>query len=582
MFSENKQKIVFLISGMLVGMAVTAVGGLLMYKTVKKANVLTRYEAKAPATSNQDWNIFVASSLDRIFQDGKTLVKPSFGLEAAMAIAQNEYESLQVVIQAKANVLKDVSLLISDLVHKDSGVKIDPKNILWRLVGYVPTKKPYYPVKYVGAWPDPLLPARAVAIEGGITQPFWVTIYIPPATESGYYQATITVKSGQSVLKEIPLSVYVYDFTLPRENHFKTAFDFYGHHTKDRYPQGDKESNEAYYGRLASLNEKFIIAMLKYRLNPILNIDPTSEADLGRIDRYRRFGLNNFAIGKFGGTFANNWPEGEEKLKDLFGLYRTYGEILKLNRMLEYTYIYTWDEGDIGNPRVSKICSLIHRAYPGLKNMVCYHGFWEPEKDPDWGKDIDIWCFNNEKFKEAKMRALQKIGKEIWMYISGPSGLGGPNFAIDFDSLDYRIVPWISWKYDIRGVLYWCVNWWPFVNPFKSAANTKWEQNGNGLLFYPGQDGPIASLRLEVIRDGLEDYEYLILLREKIDLLREKGLVNRFENLYKKANELLDASTLVTSMFDYIRDNETLLKRRDNIGQIIEEIDKILLSETSL
>ena len=180
------------------------------------------------------------------------------------------------------------------------------------------------------------------------------------------------------------------------------------------------------------------------------------------------------------------------------------------------------------------------------------------------------------------MRALQKIGKEIWMYISGPSGLGGPNFAIDFDSLDYRIVPWISWKYDIRGVLYWCVNWWPFVNPFKSAANTKWEQNGNGLLFYPGQDGPIASLRLEVIRDGLEDYEYLILLREKIDLLREKGLVNRFENLYKKANELLDASTLVTSMFDYIRDNETLLKRRDNIGQIIEEIDKILLSETSL
>jgi hypothetical protein len=44
--------------------------------------------------------------------------------------------------------------------------------------------------------------------------------------------------------------------------------------------------------------------------------------------------------------------------------------------------------------------------------------------------------------------------------------------------------------------------------------------NGDGSLFYPGrtdriggnQDIPIESIRLKLIRDGLEDYEYLSLL----------------------------------------------------------------------
>ena len=93
------------------------------------------------------------------------------------------------------------------------------------------------------------------------------------------------------------------------------------------------------------------------------------------------------------------------------------------------------------------------------------------------------------------MNALKERGMEIWMYVSGPGGDGAPNLAIDFDSIDYRMIPWICWKYGIKGFLYWSVNWWPEADPFKNAMNTKWQQNGNGLLMYPGQDGPLASLR---------------------------------------------------------------------------------------
>lgn len=49
--------------------------------------------------------------------------------------------------------------------------------------------------------------------------------------------------------------------------------------------------------------------------------------------------------------------------------------------------------------------------------------------------------------------------------------------------------------------------------------------NGDGALFYPGNDagidGPVASLRLKALRDGMEDYEYFALLEK----LGEKAVV---------------------------------------------------------
>lgn len=40
-------------------------------------------------------------------------------------------------------------------------------------------------------------------------------------------------------------------------------------------------------------------------------------------------------------------------------------------------------------------------------------------------------------------------------------------------------------------------------------------KNGMGNYVYPGKDGRILpSLRLENLRDGVEDYEYLVLLKK--------------------------------------------------------------------
>ena len=535
-----------------------------------------RYNATIPAGSNDGVSIFTASSLDRIFQDGKTLLKPAFGQAGSVSLAKNEYTSFQVVVSSQDREINDVELKISDLVNAKTGSRINKENISARIVGYVPTIKPYYPVKYVGNWPDPLLPDQKANIKKGVTQPFWITIYSPPDTVAGDYGGNITVTMDNKTIKTIPLSVHVYNFQLPKASHLKTAFDFFDKYTAMRYPRGEAENAGAYKARIEDINDAYIIMMLKYRMDPILNIDPSSQMEMANMDRYMVYGLNNFAVGKRGGSFNNNWPKDDKSIEDLFNIYRTYGEDLKLYGMLPNAYVYLWDEGEMGNPEVAKIASMIHRAYPGLKNMVDYHGIWDTANGSDWIKDIDIWTFNIDEFNEQKLRQLQALGKETWMYISGPSGNNDPNMAIDFDSIDYRIIPWLCWKYDIKGFLYWSVNYWPNVDPFKNAQNTKWDQNGNGLLLYPGKDGPIGSLRMEIFRDGMEDYEYIQLLFDDLKTLKSKDLDKKYPDYFKESVRLLTMDdSIITSMSNFTKDGELLNARRDAIARKIEEFSSL-------
>jgi hypothetical protein len=91
---------------------------------------------------------------------------------------------------------------------------------------------------------------------------------------------------------------------------------------------------------------------------------------------------------------------------------------------------------------------------------------------------------------------------------------------IDMPGAANRVMQWVAWKFRIEGELYYSMNQAyhgggdPWTNVFLSGGN------GDGTLFYPGRpdriggrtDIPIESIRLKLIREGMEDYEYLALL----------------------------------------------------------------------
>ena len=283
----------------------------------------------------------------------------------------------------------------------------------------------------------------------------------------------------------------------------------------------------------------------------------------------RDAGLSAFGIGRLSGSFGNNWPEDPDKLTLLEPIYREYAYSLRQAGLLEPHYIYTYDEPQPGSPRVAEVARMIHEADPALKNLITLQTSPNVEPLRGWFEHVDIITLRNVSFDPDSAQQLKQMGKEVWLYVSGPEP-PYPTLALDYPSMAYRILPWMCWKYGLKGLLYWSVNYWT-TNPYQDPMNTKWQQNGNGSLYYPGPNGPVPSLRLEVLRDGMEDYEYLARLAEVVAQAKAGGSVP--SELIQQAEALLavDAS-LVESMRTYTKDPAVLERNRTAVAELIEKL----------
>jgi uncharacterized protein (TIGR03437 family) len=161
-------------------------------------------------------------------------------------------------------------------------------------------------------------------------------------------------------------------------------------------------------------------------------------------------------------------------------------------------------------------------------------------------------------------QALQH-GDELWSYNALVQDDYSPKWLIDFAPINYRIQPgFISQSLNLTGLLYWRVDNWS-SDPWNQVNNTgTYSSNnypGEGLLVYPGYqvgiDGVAPSMRLKWLRDGIEDYEYVQIL--------------------KLAGHTSDALALAASVGpdwrNWTRDVDKLLAVRAQIGQEIDSLN---------
>ncbi len=142
---------------------------------------------------------------------------------------------------------------------------------------------------------------------------------------------------------------------------------------------------------------------------------------------------------------------------------------------------------------------------------------------------LDIWAPNTARYRQAEFQAQQAKGDGVWWYVCCGPGKPYANLMIEWPAIDHRLLLWQNWKYNVNGFLYWglCV-WCDNLQGEKRWPDTKWNpatwrnsagqaHNGDGQLIYPGADqSPLSSIRLDNLRDGIEDYEYFWLLREAV------------------------------------------------------------------
>jgi len=133
-----------------------------------------------------------------------------------------------------------------------------------------------------------------------------------------------------------------------------------------------------------------------------------------------------------------------------------------------------------------------------------------------------------EAFVNAKVNPL-------WTYYCIAQCEKVPNRFFNFPSYRNRIIGVLMYKYNISGFLHWGYNFWysqfsidKKLDPFKSTDAGRGFASGDAFMVYPGKDGPLDSIRNEVMFEALQDLRALHKLeslqgREKTIALIENG-----------------------------------------------------------
>ena len=145
---------------------------------------------------------------------------------------------------------------------------------------------------------------------------------------------------------------------------------------------------------------------------------------------------------------------------------------------------------------------------------------------------IDTYCPKANFYNTPEQRAHYDFQKEKWWYTCVYPRAPYPTYHIEDTLSSARLLSWMQSNYDVTGNLYWSTNVYSkLINGvyhgiddyYSGDADRYPGVNGDGYLFYPGGqyglDYPVGSVRLEAIRDGLEEFELLYNLKESYKTL---------------------------------------------------------------
>jgi hypothetical protein len=438
---------------------------------------------------------------------------------ANLAASRGEYESFQIVVSGGPASVANVTL--SDLqgpggqtishnsftLYREKYMHVTSSSPNWK-----GSNQPMGPGWYADALipfsdPDtgkPLSGARLTAlpfdVKAGNNQPVWVDLLVPRSAAAGKYTGSYTVVTDQGSITG-PVSLKVWNFTLPVAPTLKSTFLFFQ------------------AGTLAAQRE-----LLRNKISP-LSTNPADQALL-----MKENGLSATQVGPFSGADIGRCSMSPApSVSHLKSLVAAQQPGLML-------YDYSADEiGRCSNlyPTIKQWANNMHQA--GIKNLISMSPTPALYDDGSGSgrSAVDIWVllplmYNNSK---SHVGEVLKKGDAVWSYNTLVQDAYSPKWLIDFDPVNFRIQPgFISQSLNLSGMLYWRVDKWPsdaWNNVNNAGTYSSANYPGEGMLVYPGEavgvKGVVASMRLKWLRDGVEDYDYVQLLKEmgKTDLAME-------------------------------------------------------------
>ncbi len=264
---------------------------------------------------------------------------------------------------------------------------------------------------------------------------------------------------------------------------------------------------------------------------------------------------------------------------------------------LRKAYVYWFDEPE---PKdydfVKEGMAILKRSAPGITRMLT------EQPEPALCGSVDLWCPLTGSYAEKACRERQAAGEHIMWYVCcGPREPYATLF-IDHPAIDLRMWLWQTYQFDVEGILVWDTNYWtspcaypepndqnPYEDPmsyvsgYDTPVGTRlfWG-NGDGRFIYPpnlkgAQDrqtrylaGPVNSIRWEMLREGIEDFEYLWQLRHAVRTLKQRGIT---DSEVAEAEKLTTVpATISRTLTDFAKDPRPLYERRLQVGTALERL----------
>lgn len=441
-------------------------------------------------------------------------------------------------------------------------------NVSLRIVGLAPADFVSYhdADKHVlrstpGLYPDPLLPLNNARGVTGYPQQWrsvWVAVEIPENAPAGDFAITVKVTDGEgNVLAEEIFSLNVIAATLPEQKLIHTEW----FHTDclSSYYKVDIFSQQHW-----ELIEQYVHTAVKHGMNMLLTplFTPPLDTEIGGERPTVQLVEVEKSCGQYHFSFERlqRWIEMCQlcgvKYIEFSHLFTQWGakHAPKIMATVDgkYEQLFGWETSS----QAPEYTEFIEAFLPELIQFIERHGledqvYFHLSDEPNL-QDLETYRAASELVKpllnglpmidalsdyefyksgliEHPIPASNDIQpfldnkvEGLWMYYCCAQYKEVANRFFHMPSSRNRVLGMQLYKLKLKGFLHWGYNFWYAqfskyeINPFQVTDAGGGFPAGDSFLVYPGEDGPIESIRLEVLNEALQDLRALELLEQKI------------------------------------------------------------------
>lgn len=477
----------------------------------------------------------------------------------SLTAARNERRSAQLAVAA-TRPIEDLSATVSSL-DGPGGASIPGAASSVRYPGYLPAEEC---LPGIGGYPtvgeiagtglsgdrapdvvaDPLLEGEAIDVPSHRAQGVWLTVDVPAVVDAGEYAGEIEIVHGDEATT-YDLTMTVRDVTVPEPAGSRYHLDVWfnpdavaAEHGVEPWSEDHWSLLDAYFDDLAGARQRTIAVPIVHEpwQRPWLDGEWRSQTETGfssmvewhydgswsfdfdRFDRYVRAArdrgvgptISAYSMLMFrapqrlsyvdgdGEFVVERLEAGEDRWVSAWTAFlEAFADHLDERGWREQTYL-AFDERP--EEEMQEALAVVEDVVPEFLDRIQIAG---SESVAELATDLSL---HYNHFPPDEELIAQRHADGLTTTFYGAYPVEHPRTLSYSPAVESRIVSWIAAAHDLDGWLRWSYNSWPhdvFENPVFRYPQ------GSEYFVYPGEEGPLSSIRWELLREGIGEFELL-------------------------------------------------------------------------